>query len=132
MIAENIQMSEKIQRPRLVTSADCRAERNHIEAGDHIYVKVTLRDRIVAEFYSRMLSGKSAVIADIRRQTRGRNGLAEVYVRNHSRGWNSRWPLRLYGEEMSMPEQYKKKDTAAPSAGHAGAQRLMLFPWETH
>ena len=117
------------ERPTLVTAADCRAEKNRIEYGDHIYVRVSLNGQTIAEFSSDRFASRSQVVAEIRYITRIYSGLAQVYVRNHSRGWSNCSPLRLYGP--SGPERYGKRNAAFRS-GHAGTQRQMLFPWETH
>lgn len=64
--------------------------------GDRILARLSLNGRVVAEFVSDRLSDMSQLLNAVRGRTRTLRGLAQLYVRNLTRGWAEERPLMLY------------------------------------
>lgn len=64
--------------------------------GDRVLARLSLNGRVVAEFVSDRLSDMSQLLNAVRYRTRALRGLAQLYVRNLTRGWSEERPLMLY------------------------------------
>lgn len=68
--------------------------------GDRVFVRLQnqYHTEILAEFTLTDVNDMSEVYGELRRYTRGRRGLAKLYVRNISRGWSMNQPFMLYAD----------------------------------
>ncbi len=110
-----------------------------ISYGDRLFARVVLRGKTVVEFVVNQVSDFTEFLGELRRYTRGLKGLAQLYLRNMSRGWSQQRPLMLYGESESryaVRAVGASEDLAsAPSESRMsralrGEARQLRFPWE--
>lgn len=90
-----------------------------IAYGDRISVRVVVGSRTVAEYETRESADMTDLTGDVRRRLGKIRGLADVYIRNHDRGWSRERRLMLYGERKH-----------APASPVRAVQTPMFFPWE--
>lgn len=73
--------------------------------GDKIFVRLTSgysAYKTLAEFTLSDVNDMSEVYGELRKHTRGQNGLAQLYVRNVTRGWSMRQPFKLYADRIRV------------------------------
>lgn len=115
--------------------------------GDRVYVRLIMSGRTVCEFTTVSANDLSEVLGMLRVQTRGLEGLGNLYVRNISRGWSIDRPLKLYGDRSALRRRQSGPTlfghpvysplpcgvaaSASAPAHHCSGDR-MLMPWETH
>lgn len=95
--------------------------RHTISYGDRIFVRVTIRGRVLLEMYTDRVDGLSELIGEVRSRMHGAAGLAKLWIRNHSLGWSIERPIMFYAPSRK-PSAHKPEK----------AKQLMLSPWETH
>lgn len=113
-------------------------KRRQIKYGDRLFARIVMHGRTILEFMIAQVNDFSELIGELRRQCRGKRGLARLYVRNMSRGWSVERPMMLYsgpdirnaaaetpvsGTPRSRVERYTIKD-------HQGLVRQLSFPWD--
>ncbi len=112
--------------------------RKPIRYGDRLFARIVMRGRTVVEFVMNQVSDRTELLGELRKKVKGLRGLAQVYVRNYSRGWSIEQPLMLYtssgvrtsgSANVSSDLFGSALSSAAPSPQ---PERRMLFPWETH
>ncbi len=103
---------------------------NHpITYGDNIRVTFNVPGEQPLIFSSCELRDMTEVLGEVRRRTRGRNGLGQLWVMNLTAGWKVSRPLRLaprtllrgFGNILQT-EPLPVQETAAPT----------IMPWDTH
>ena len=70
--------------------------------GDRIFVRLTYPNHhgpAIAEFVLTDVNDMTEVYGELRRYTRGKHGLAKLYIRNMSRGWSKEQPFMLKHEK---------------------------------
>ena len=79
------------------------------------------------------------LLGELRKKVKGLRGLAQVYVRNYSRGWSMEQPLMLYASSGTRTapvcnREFPSDLFGAMNDGSTERQyeRRMLFPWEVH
>ena len=88
-----------------------------------------MRGRTIVEFMINKVSDLSELFGELRKLTRGVRGLAQLYVRNFSRGWSMERPMMLYAPN----EGYYRGNQLHESVARKPAQeKRMDFPWEWH
>lgn len=92
--------------------------------GDRIFVRLVMGRRTVAEFELSNVNDYTELLGELRYRTQGLDGLAQLYVRNMTRGWSQERPMRLYAD-MRRPMRRTQRPVATQT-------RRMLCPWETH
>lgn len=89
-----------------------------IRRGDRVYVRVTLERKGVLEMTYLTVESMTDLVGELRYAMRGREGLATVYIRNHSRGWSMERPMRFYpdgrGPRMRRGLQSAGRAVTAP------------------
>lgn len=64
--------------------------------GDRVQARLILNGRIVAEFVTDRIADMTELLNAVRFRTRDLRGLAQLYIRNLTRGWVEERPLMLY------------------------------------
>lgn len=115
-----------------------------IDYGDRIYVRATQDGVKMLELTVTNVADLTALVGEIRYEGRKLEGLAQVFIRNHSKGWSMERPLRFYNGVPS-PQRRKSREVIK-AAGDAYSRRVSssgryvspipgfhtIFPWETH
>lgn len=73
--------------------------------GDRVFVRLTgfqQFNRTIAEFTLTDVRDMCDVYGAIRKKTRGLDGLAQLYVRNVSKGWSIQQPFKLYSDTIKV------------------------------
>ncbi|MDE6682831.1 MAG: hypothetical protein K2J87_05345 [Muribaculaceae bacterium] len=114
--------------------------RKPIRYGDRLFARIVMRGRTVLEFVLNQVSDMTELLGELRKKVKGLRGLAQVYVRNYSRGWSMEQPLMLYAS--SCGRNIPASNSEFPSDLFSGGvtesstvrqpERRMLFPWEVH
>lgn len=99
--------------------------------GDRIYARLVLNGRKVTEFIVERVSDMTELIGELRHRTRRFSGLAQLYVRNMSRGWSIERPFMLYADSYPGSGRTTSARRAIGRVREPQARR-MAFPWETH
>ena len=102
-----------------------------MRVGDRVFARVTLERKVVLEITCLNVGSMTDLVGELRYAMRGRSGLANVYIRNHSRGWSCERPMRFYADGSARPDRRHLRASTAVTAPEIPARR-MLFPWETH
>lgn len=107
---------------------------NAIVRGDRIYVCVRQDFKIVLEFSIDNVGDMTELIGEVRYAAKRLEGLAQLCVRNHSRGWSMVRPMMFYSSfpTPARAEFHRAMREASESLRRRNAERKMLFPWETH
>ena len=95
-----------------------------ISYGDKIFVRLerTQYGRCtLAEFTLTDVNDMSEIYGELRRYTRGKRGLTQLYVRNVSRGWSMQQPFMLYNDERRVASSVTRP-VAQPQASQLPAQ----------
>ena len=100
-----------------------------ISFGDKIFARVTLNGRTVYNFVSEKIANMSQLLNELRFAMKDIHGLVMIHIRNYNRGWGDERPLMLYPEKINR--NYNPVEMTQ-QRGSEGAERRMLFPWETH
>lgn len=106
-----------------------------VRYGDRLFARIVLHGKTVAEFVNSQVNDLTELLSELRRLTRGLRGLAQLYIRNFSRGWSFERPMMLYAAGGAGPE---RRPVATERYGGASYYReprreeRMPFPWETH
>ena len=108
-----------------------RYPRQYIRKGDRIYVRVMQDRRSVLEFSVDSVADYTALIGEIRYAGRNLEGLARVFVRNHSRGWSEERPMMFYQGLAAPRRNVARNRLPVPSVAPTNRPR-MINPWETH
>lgn len=114
--------------------------RTPIRYGDRLFARIVMSGRTVKEFVLNQVSDMTELLGELRIKMKGLCGLAQVYIRNYSRGWSMEKPLMLYASPVS---RRVPGSAGAPASDLFGGQfshstsprqpeRRMLCPWETH
>lgn len=93
--------------------------------GDKIFVSLVRRqygNRTLAEFTLSDVNDFSEIYGELRRYTRECRGLAQLYVRNVTRGWSISRPFMLYGETPRIASSVTRP-VAQPAATSVSHQR---------
>ena len=98
--------------------------------GDRIYARVVMAGRKVIEITTSAVNDLTELLGLIRVKTRGKVGLAHLYLRNLSRGWSLDRPMRLYS--AAAPSYSAAPACRVQSVNRAFGRASMLMPWETH
>ncbi|MDE6409941.1 MAG: hypothetical protein K2K81_06825 [Muribaculaceae bacterium] len=114
--------------------------RKPIRYGDRLFARIVMRGRTVLEFVLNQVSDMTELLGELRKKVKGLRGLAQVYVRNYSRGWSMEQPLMLYAS--SCGRNIPASNSEFPSDLFSGGvtesstvrqpEKRMLFPWEVH
>lgn len=91
-----------------------------IKYGDRLFARLVLHGNTIVEFMINRVNDLTELIGELRYSTRGLRGLAQLYIRNFSRGWSMERPLMLY------PDLHGSREKSRVS------NERMLCPWETH
>ncbi|MDE6272949.1 MAG: hypothetical protein K2M31_08090 [Muribaculaceae bacterium] len=106
----------------------------YIRKGDRIYVRIEQGRQTVLEFSVENVDDYTSLIGEIRYAGSKLKGLANVFIRNHSRGWSETRPLMFY-QGMPAPRRSMLRGKVR-SEGLRRNMSLscsgMLAPWETH
>lgn len=108
--------------------------------GDRLFARIVMRGRTIMEFVLNQVSDMTELLGELRKKVTGIRGLAQVYVRNYSRGWSMQQPLMLYTTTTSSGLNVGNRQSVSSFWDDAELQtdkspqpeRKMLFPWETH
>lgn len=92
----------------------------YMEAGDRIFIRVSRSGVTLREFIVSNASNFTDLIGEIRYEGRDLVGLAQVFIRNYSRGWSVERPMKFYSASR------------VPKQRPALRAMRMLSPWETH
>ncbi len=106
----------------------------YIRQGDRIYVRIEQGRQMVMEFTVDNVADYTSLIGEIRYAGSKLNGLANVFIRNHSRGWSEVRPLMFY-QGMPAPRRSplrNRRDEAGSRRMSVASRSGMLAPWETH
>lgn len=113
--------------------------RNPIKYGDRLFARIVMRGRTVVEFVLNQVSDMTELLGELRKKVKGLRGLAQVYVRNYSRGWSMEQPLMLYASSGTRTAPVGNREFPSDLFGamNDGSterqyERRMLFPWEVH
>lgn len=113
--------------------------RNPIRYGDRLFARIVMRGRTVVEFVLNQVSDMTELLGELRKKVKGLRGLAQVYVRNYSRGWSMEQPFMLYASSGTRTAPVANRDFPSDLFGEDTAcstvrqpERRMLFPWEVH
>lgn len=102
----------------------------YIRKGDRIYVRI-IQDRVkVMDFTVENADSYTALIGEIRYAARELQGLAQIYIRNHSRGWSEERPMMFY-RGMPAPRRGVRRNGPGYERVITPA-RQMLAPWQVH
>ncbi|MDE7412497.1 MAG: hypothetical protein K2N05_01725 [Muribaculaceae bacterium] len=100
-----------------------------IRYGDRLLARVIMGGRTMVEFFINEVSDLTELIGELRKKTKGLRGLAQLYVRNYSRGWSMEKPFMIYNGTAN------RRSTSTPAYAVAtppSSGKRMLCPWETH
>lgn len=108
-----------------------------IKYGDRMFARIVLHGKTVAEFVNSQVNDLTEIFSELRRLTRGLRGLAQLYIRNFSRGWSFERPMMLYAAPAGSPNEHRPVETeryggTAFSYNPPPRRQRMLCPWETH
>lgn len=84
--------------------------------GDKVYAMLCINGRKVAEFVMDTLADMTQLIGELRQSACRYGGLAQLYVRNMTRGWSMRRPLMLYNDIYDRVATRIPRDKAAVMA----------------
>ncbi len=99
-----------------------------ITLGDRIYVRLSFNGSKITEFVVDCVSDMTELIGRVRLFSTKFNGLANLLIRNMTRGWIIERPLMLYSAVFPL-ENSRKKSTALrsnPSNHGVSVHRLSL------
>ncbi|MDE5869927.1 MAG: hypothetical protein K2H18_06815 [Muribaculaceae bacterium] len=109
--------------------------------GDRLFARIVIGGRTVKEFILNQVCDMTELLGELRIKMKGLCGLAQIYIRNYTRGWSMDKPLMLYASSVSrrvttssngdypsnlFSEEYQQGAVSRQS------ERRMLCPWETH
>ena len=97
-----------------------------ITYGDEIRVTFNMTGRQPMIFTSRELRDMTEVLGEVRRRTRGLEGLGHLWVSNITEGWKLSRPLRL--ASISLLRGFGNVYATEPTAPRASRTNL---PWDT-
>lgn len=86
------------------------AMRHEIRFGDRIYVRVIQEGRTRLELSIDNASGMTDLIGEIRYSARRLEGLAKLFIRNHSRGWSEERPIKFYPDGATPRFRYRNME----------------------
>lgn len=69
--------------------------------GDRVQARLILNGRIVADFITDRIADMTELLNAVRFRTRELRGLAQLYIRNLTRGWVEERPLMLYSRDLT-------------------------------
>ncbi len=116
-----------------------------IELHDRIYVRITQDGITRIELSINNAASMTDLIGEIRYAARHIDGLAKMFVRNHTRGWSLEQPIKFYREGTAPRYRYRTSRRnpiemgadyhgVAPRSQRSTVERSAhtIFPWETH
>ena len=98
--------------------------------GDRLFARIMMRGKVIIEFVVNQVCDLTELLGELRKKTKGIKGLAQVYVRNYSRGWSMEQPLMLYSCSTARVSAGHSTQPDSPYSGIS--EKRMLYPWETH
>lgn len=105
----------------------------YIRKGDRLFVRIMQGHTIVTEFMVDSVEDYTSLLGEIRYVGSNLQGLAKVFIRNHSRGWSEERPLMFY-QGMPAPRRsmVRRRLQGAASQEPVHSATGMLAPWQTH
>ncbi|MDE6009992.1 MAG: hypothetical protein K2F87_00900 [Muribaculaceae bacterium] len=116
-----------------------------IEYGDRIYVRAMQDGLKVLEVMVTNVADLAALVGEIRYAGRRLEGLTQLFIRNHTRGWSMERPFKFYTGVPSPRTAVVREAVRAASVAYrrrvspSGAyiaptvrRTHVIFPWETH
>lgn len=103
----------------------------YMRKGDRIFIRVIQNGRSMVEFTVYEADSYTTLMGEIREAGRNLDGLANVYIRNCSRGWSEQRPLKFY-RGFPAPRHHRSRRQIGEVSQPASAGKRMLAPWETH
>lgn len=99
-----------------------------ITFGDRIYVRLSSNGSKITEFVVDCVSDMTELIVRVRSFSTKFNGLANLLIRNMTRGWIIERPLMLYSAIVPLDNSRKKSSTlrSTPSNLGVSVRRLSL------
>lgn len=98
-----------------------------IRNGDIIFVRLVSSRcacNTIAEFTLKDVSDLTDIYGEIRRHTKGLQGLVRLYIRNVTRGWSFQKPFKLYGNTVRMATSLTHQVKQPESVRQTGRRQI--------